>query len=105
MAIINTDKFSNRPFFQKLGFYLPFMIIVGTVVPIMVYLLVMKTLGWQLSKIDANGVLSYAAPTRENVTLYASSNTEAYFKGIGGNYEVLLLPWRNYFSNRKLGFK
>ena len=105
MAIINTDKFSNRPFFQRLGFYLPFMIIVGTVVPIMIYLLVMKTLGWQLSKIDANGVLSYAAPTRENVTLYASSNTEAYFKGIGGNYEVLLLPWRNYFSNRKLGFK
>lgn len=104
MAIVDTDKFSNRPFFQRLGFYLPFIIIVGVVSPIMIYLLAMKTLGWQVSKIDANGVLSYAAPTRENITLYRSSNTEAYFKGIGGNYEVLLLPWRNYFSNRKVTF-
>ena len=105
MAIVDTDKFSNRPFFQRLGFYMPFMIIAGIVVPIMIYLLVMKTLGWQLSTLDVNGVLSYAAPTRESVTLYASSNTETYFKGIGGNYDTLLVPWRNYFSNRKLGFK
>ena len=105
MAIVDTDKFSKRPFFQRLGFYMPFMIIVGTMVPVMVYLLVMKTLGWQLSTLDANGALAYSAQTRENVTLYASSNTDAYFKGIGGNYEVLLVPWRGYFSNRKLGFK
>ena len=105
MAIVDTDKFSNRPFFQRLGFYMPFMIIVGIVVPIMIYLLVMKSIGWQLSTLDVNGVLSYAAPTRESVTLYASSNTETYFKGIGGNYDTLLVPWRNYFSNRKLGFK
>ena len=105
MAIVDTDKFSNRPFFQRLGFYMPFMIIAGIVVPIMIYLLVMKSIGWQLSTLDVNGVLSYAAPTRESVTLYASSNTETYFKGIGGNYDTLLVPWRNYFSNRKLGFK
>lgn len=104
MAIVDTEKFSNRPFFQRLGFYMPFMIIVGMVVPAMIYLLVMKTLGWQVSTVDANGALAYAAPTRENVTLYASSNTETYFKGIGGNYEVLLLPWRTYFSSRKVGF-
>ena len=84
---------------------MPFMIIVGMVVPVMIYLLVMKSIGWQLSTLDVNGVLSYAAPTRESVTLYASSNTETYFKGIGGNYDTLLVPWRNYFSNRKLGFK
>ncbi len=105
MAIVDTDKFSNRPFFQRLGFYMPFMIIVGTMVPVMIYLLVMKSIGWQLSTFDANGVLAYSAQTRENVTLYASSNTDTYFKGIGGNYEVLLTPWRGYFSNRKLNFK
>ena len=105
MAIVNTDNFNSRPFFQRLGFYMPFMIIVGLLVPVMIYLAVMKTMGWQVSTLDANGVLTYAAPTRENVTLYASANTETYFKGIGGNYETLLVPWRNYFSNRKLGFK
>ena len=105
MAIVNTDNFNNRPFFQRLGFYIPFMIIVGLLVPVMIYLAVMKAMGWQVSILDANGVLSYAAPTRENMTLYASSNTETYFKGIGGNYETLLVPWRNYFVNRKTGFK
>jgi peptidoglycan/xylan/chitin deacetylase (PgdA/CDA1 family) len=36
--------------------------------------------------------------------LYASANTRTYFTGIGGNYEVLLSPWRNYFSNRNIDF-
>lgn len=105
MAIVNTDKFKNRPFFQRLGFYMPFMIIVGLLVPIMVYLGVMKLMGWQVSKLDVNGGLTYVATVRDNVTLYASSNTDTYFKGIGGNYETLLVPWRNYFINRKASFK
>ena len=104
MAIVDTDKLSNRPFFQRLGFYMPFMIIVGMMVPVLIYLLAMKSLGWQLSTLDAIGALTYAAPTRENVTLYASSNTETYLKSIGGNYETLLVPWRGYFSTRKLDF-
>ena len=105
MAIVNIDKFSSRPFFQRLGFYMPYMIIVGLLVPVVIYLAAMKTIGWQVSAFDANGLLTYAAPMQGNVTLYASSNTETYFKGIGGNYETLLVPWRNYFSNRKLDFK
>lgn len=105
MAIVNIDKFSSRPFFQRLGFYMPYMIIVGLLVPVVVYLAAMKSIGWQVSAFDANGLLTYAAPMQGNVTLYASSNTETYFKGIGGNYETLLVPWRNYFSNRKLDFK
>lgn len=105
MGIINTENFSNRPFLQRLGFYIPFMIIVGLLVPIMVYLAVMKTIGWQVATLDANGGLTYVASARYNVTLYASSNTTTYFKGIGGNYETLLVPWRGYFSSRKLSFK
>ena len=105
MAIINTEDFSNRPFFQRLGFYMPYMIVVGLLIPVVIYLAVMKSMGWQVSTLDANGLLTYAAPTRENVTLYASANTAAYLTRIGGNYETLLVPWRGYFSNRKLGFK
>ena len=105
MAIINTEEFNKRPFFQRLGFYMPFMIVVGLLVPALVYLAVMKVLGWQVSIVDASGTLAYAAPTRQSVTLYASSNTQTYFKGIGGNYETLLVPWRNYFLNKKQGFK
>ena len=55
MAIVNTDNFNNRPFFQRLGFYMPFMIIVGLLVPVLIYLAVMKTIGWQVSTLDANG--------------------------------------------------
>lgn len=105
MAIINTEEFNKRPFFQRLGFYMPFMIVVGLLVPALVYLAVMKVLGWQVSIVDASGTLAYAAPSRQSVTLYASSNTQTYFKGIGGNYETLLVPWRNYFLNKKQGFK
>ncbi len=105
MAIVNTDRFSDRPFFQRLGFYIPFMIVVGLLVPVLVYLAVMKAMGWEISAFNASGGLAYVAPARDDIVLYASSNTDAYFKGIGGNYETLLTPWRNYFLNRKTNVK
>ena len=84
---------------------MPFMIIVGLLVPVMAYLAVMKTIGWQMATLDTNGGLTYVASARDNITLYASSNTATYFKKIGGDYETLLVPWRGYFSNRKLSFR
>ncbi len=37
--------------------------------------------------------------------LYVSPNSKAHFTSVGGNYETLIIPWRNYFTNRKISVK
>ncbi|MFZ4478944.1 MAG: polysaccharide deacetylase family protein [Rhodoferax sp.] len=80
------------------------MVILSVAVPMLIYLLFMKSMGWNLPLMGVNGAFSYAKPAGSSVILYASSNTRTYLTGIGGNYEVLLTPWRDYFSNRKVDF-
>lgn len=105
MKTTNTERRSSRSVFRRIGTYLPVMIIMGVAVPTLIYLLFMQSMGWRSPMVGIRGALSYLAPTGNGVVLYASSNTKNYFAEIGGNYEVLLNPWRNYFLNRKLDFK
>jgi Polysaccharide deacetylase len=91
--------------FRRIGTYLPVMIILGLAVPAAIYLGIMQMLGWRSPMVGVNAVLSYVAPSSNKVILYGSANTKAYFSNIGGNYEVLLVPWRQYFSNRNMNFK
>lgn len=98
------ERRARRSVFNRLGTYLPVMIILSLAVPTLVYLLFMKSMGWYLPIFGSQGAFSYAKPTGSDVILYASTNTRTYFTSIGGNYEVLLSPWRNYFSNRNLEF-
>lgn len=81
------------------------MVIVGLAAPALVFLGIMQSLGWRAPVLGANGALSYLSSSNGVVILYASPQTKTYFQGIGGNYEVLLEPWRNYFSQRKFDFK
>lgn len=95
---------TQRSIFNVIGTYLPTIVILSISIPILVYLAVMQTLGWRTPVFGANGVISFMAPTSQKVLLYASTNTQSYLTGIGGNYETLLVPWRTYFSNRKLSY-
>lgn len=99
------DHRERRPFFKRIGPYLSTFIILGVTVPAMIYLAVMQSIGWRTPVLGANGALSYVASAGNSVILYASPNTKTYLAGIGGKYEVLLVPWRNYFSSRSLDFK
>ncbi|RJF92415.1 hypothetical protein D3871_27755 [Noviherbaspirillum saxi] len=81
------------------------MVILGVGVPVLMYLTVMQSLGWRVPLITMNGAISFVASSSENVILYASPSTKAYFGTIGGNYDTLLVPWRDYFANRKRTYK
>lgn len=96
---------SPKGVFSRFGTYLHLYIIVGVAIPVMIYVAVMQTLGWRMPIIGANGVFSYIAGSTSQVALYASPATKTYFTSIGGNYEFLLSPWRDYFADRKLRVK
>ena len=95
------DRRAKRPFFTRIGTYLPSVVLVSLAVSALIYLLVMQSVGWRTPVFGVSGGLTYVAPASTSVLLYASPNTKTYLSGIGGNYETLLTPWRGYFSNRK----
>ena len=95
------DRRAKRPFFKRIGPYLPSVILVSLAVSAVIYLAVMQSVGWRTPVFGVSGGLIHVAPVGTSVLLYASPNTKTYLSGIGGNYEILLSPWRGYFSNRK----
>lgn len=72
-----------------------------------VYAVNMKALGWQ-----GNSSTNLSVPIKEvfaskepTILLYASTDTAKYLSSVGGNYEVLLKPWRNFFTQEKIHYK
>lgn len=98
------DRRAGRPFFKRVGPYLPSMMLLSVAVSALIYLTVMQLLGWRTPVFGVNAGLTYSASASSNVVLYASPNTRTYLTGIGGNYDNLLIPWRGYFSNRKRAY-
>lgn len=105
MKQTSSHQRARRPFFKRIGTYMHLVVVLGLAAPIVVYLGIMQTLGWRAPVIGANGAFSFQSSSSSEVVMYASPHTKAYLKGIGGNYEVLLEPWRNYFSQRQFKFK
>lgn len=95
----------RKPFFKRFGTYLHLFIITGIAVPSMIYLAVMENIGWRMPFIGANGVLGFSVSASQAVTLYVSPSTKAYLASVGGNYDLLVAPWRDYFADRKTKFK
>lgn len=104
MTPMNTPPDGDRPLSRRIGNYLPAVIILGVAVPVLVYLTLMEVLGWPLPSAGVLGAVSHVAPSGDRVYLYASPANQAYFSKIGGSHETLLLPWRNYFQDRKREF-
>lgn len=99
-----TDKRTRRSPFSRIGPFLPTVVILCVAIPIVVYLLFMKSMGWNLPALGVSGAPSFGSAASSELILYSSSNTKTYFASIGGNYEVLLNPWRGYFNVHKLKF-
>ena len=102
---LDTERRKGRSAFARVSTYLPAVIILSVTIPMVFYLLFMQSIGWNLPVIGVGGAVSYMNSSSSTVLLYTSSNSKTYFAGIGGNYDVLLGPWRNYFVSRKLAFK
>ncbi len=72
----------------------------GILIPLLVFTIMMNTLGWPSPLVGLRGVVAYFAPTSTRVMFYTSPVTRTYFSKIGGNYDTLLTPWRSYFRSR-----
>lgn len=102
---LSMDKtLENRraPVTRKIGAYLPLLALLGVCIPVLIYLSVMQTIGWQVPRIGMNGFMPTYEYGSNNVVLYASQTTRDYFARAGGNYEALLSPWRSYFTARRV---
>ncbi|TXT36856.1 MAG: xylanase/chitin deacetylase [Comamonadaceae bacterium] len=98
----HSDHRFRRPLFRRVGFYLPFLVILGLALPSFVFLLMMQINGWNLPLLGLQNMAARTTPASSNIILYASPTSKAYFATIGGNYDTLLNPWRNYFKERAL---
>ncbi len=98
------DHNALRPIFKRIGIYMPFLLILGLLTPILVFVSMMQGNGWKVPDLGVRGVFARATQTGKRVYVYVSPSTQAYFVKIGGNYETLLVPWRNYFKDRGLDY-
>ena len=99
MAKLDVDQFENRPAYRRNGMYLPALFIMGIATAILGFLMAMQSLGWKMPIVGAEQKKTDSV--QNGVVLYISPNSRAYFTQIGGNYDNLLIPWRNYFKERK----
>ena len=88
------------PFFKRIGFFMSPFFIFGILLPLLTYAIMMEALGWPSPLVGLRGVVAYFSPTSTRVVLYTSPTTRAYFSKIGGNYDTLLTPWKEYFRGR-----
>jgi peptidoglycan/xylan/chitin deacetylase (PgdA/CDA1 family) len=90
--------------FKSVAPFLPTFLILGIAIPSVLFLTIMVMIGWPTPVIGARGFMSFDSSSA-TVYLYESEGTSAHFAKVGGNYETLLTPWRDYFAERKKSFK
>lgn len=93
---------AQRPWLRRFGTYLHLYIVAGITLPIMIYLAVMQTQGWNMPVLGLHGLVGGVASGSQDLYLYDASATRSYLGSHGGNGDFLLNPWRDYFSDRKL---
>jgi peptidoglycan/xylan/chitin deacetylase (PgdA/CDA1 family) len=92
---------SGKKFFSKIDPFIPSLLILGLAVPAMLYVTIMVTLGWSTPVLGSKSSFGLFNSSSAAVYLYESPDTSAHFTRIGGNYDTLLKPWRDYFADRK----
>jgi peptidoglycan/xylan/chitin deacetylase (PgdA/CDA1 family) len=90
--------------FKRIGPFMPTIAILGVAIPALLYVIIMVTLGWSYPILGAKAATVFNSNSA-TIYLYESPATKDHFTKIGGNYETLLTPWRNYFSERRRAYK
>ena len=99
MSMEDPDEFAARPRYRRMGIYLPAFVIGGLALLALIYLLAMRTLGWPVpDRIDTALPPIVRSEGNREVVLYVSPTTKQYLESVGGNYEVLLAPWRKHLA-------
>lgn len=102
MSMEDPQAFESRPGYRRMGLYLPALVVGGLALLALVYLLAMRTLGWPVpDRLDTALPPLVQSEGSRDVVLYVSPTTQRYFAGVGGNYEVLLSPWRKHLSAQR----
>lgn len=79
---------------------MPYMVILGVALPVLTYLLMMSHLGWRAPVFGDRAQSNAAAAAEGAIYLFVSDTNRQYYHTIGGNYDVLVNPWRAYFKAR-----
>ena len=98
-------NYGLRSIFRTVTPYMPTILILGVAVPSFLYISIMLLLGWSSPVLGAKSSLKHFNSSAATVYLYGSPTTRAHFAKIGGNYDVLLTPWRAYFAERSRSYK
>jgi len=109
----NTDGEEGRAkpltIFQRIGTFLPAISILGIAVPTLVFVWMMQINGWQVPKLgfglNLPGTSAVQLIRQDGYYLFESPTSRQYFTQIGGNYDTLLNPWRQYFKERNVSVK
>jgi peptidoglycan/xylan/chitin deacetylase (PgdA/CDA1 family) len=92
------------PFFLRIELYIPLILIAGISLAVLLYAQGMIGAGWTLG--DKKGtVVGAFIDVEAPVILYVSRTSQSYMARVGGNHEVLIRPWRDYFKEHKRAYK
>ena len=89
----------------KTSLFLPLILIGGLASIALIYILGMQSIGWPEKKSPLTLGLSVFQSKDTQIFLYSSPQTTHYLSTVGGNYEVLLTPWRKFFSKNSINYK
>jgi len=90
---------------HRVGTYIHLFVVLGLLLPVVIYLGMMSSVGWRIPSFSVNGVFAFVAKPSQDVMLYASPTSKNFFASTGGNYDVLLKPWRDYLADRQRQYK
>jgi hypothetical protein len=93
--MFSPEKFPNRSFLHKIGMYLLMFVAFGGIGGALIYLTLMQFSGWPL--VRSGGVFgSSSEGTSAKIVLYHSPTTEQFLTSVGGRYDTLIQPWREF---------
>lgn len=95
------ENFSRRSTFHRVGLYLLFLSVLGVAGGALVYTSVMQYLGWSVQ--PGVKTFSVSLSQKPSLLLYRSPHTERYLSTVGGNYGILIKPWRDFATEKGLG--
>lgn len=92
--MLTPESYRNRSPLRKVGIYLLLFVALGVGGSMLIYISNMQLFGWTIG--GKGTIFSRSTVSSVRLHLYQSASTQRFFTSVGGNYEVLLEPWRAY---------
>lgn len=102
------SRYDGHDGIPKRGYGLSLVVLMAMIsaVSILAYAYNMRAMGWRGNSDSALSIpVGLLAGKQAAVLLYASPDSARYLNSVGGNYEVLLKPWRNFFVQQRIPYQ